>query len=345
MDLIDLRSDTITRPTPAMRKAMAEAEVGDDVFKEDPTVNRLEETAAHRMGKPAALLVASGTMGNLVCQLAHCGRGDEIILGDQSHIFFYEQGGSSALGGIHPRTLPNEIDGTIAMEKIAAAIRPDDVHFPRSRLVVLENTHNRCSGTPLTPAYVEAVGRLARGNDMKLHIDGARIFNAAAALGVSPVELTAQADSVTFCLSKGLAAPVGSVVCGDEAFIAQARRVRKSLGGGMRQAGIIAAAGMVALNEMVDRLPDDHINAKSLATGLAAISGLRVDPDAVTTNIVYFRVEKKGLNAPALVAALQVEGVRVLPTAADQMRAVLNYHVTAADVQRALEVFRRVMKK
>lgn len=345
MDIIDLRSDTITRPTPAMRKAMAEAEVGDDVFMEDPTVNRLEEMAAGRMGKAAALLVASGTMGNLVSQLAHCGRGDEIILGDQSHIFFYEQGGSSALGGIHPRTLPNQKDGTIALEKIEAAIRPDDVHFPCSRLVVLENTHNRCSGTPLTPDYVQAVGRLAKRHGMRLHIDGARIFNAAAALGVPPASLVAPADSVTFCLSKGLAAPVGSVVCGDEAFIAQARRVRKSVGGGMRQAGVIAAAGIVALNEMVDRLPDDHINAKILATGLAEISGLRIDPDAVTTNIVYFRVEKKGVTAPTLVAALQVQGVRVLTTGPDQMRAVLNYHLTAADVRRALRIFSRVMKQ
>ena len=208
MDIIDLRSDTITRPTPAMRKAMAEAEVGDDVFKEDPTVNRLEEMAARRLGKPAALLVGSGTMGNLVSQLAHCGRGDETILGDQSHVFFYEQGGASALGGIHPRTLPNDMDGTIALERIEAAIRPDDIHFPRSRLVILENTHNRCSGTPLNPAYLTAVERLVKRHGLKLHIDGARIFNAAVALGVDVAQLAAPADSVTFCLSKGLAAPV-----------------------------------------------------------------------------------------------------------------------------------------
>ena len=344
MDIIDLRSDTITRPTPAMRKAMAEAEVGDDVFKEDPTVNRLEEMAARRMGKPAALLVGSGTMGNLVSQLAHCGRGDETILGDQSHVFFYEQGGASALGGIHPRTLPNEINGTIALDKIEAAIRPDDVHFPQSRLVILENTHNRCSGTPLTPAYTAEVGHLAKRHGLKLHIDGARIFNAAVALDVDVAQLAAPADSVTFCLSKGLAAPVGSVLCGDDAFIAQARRVRKSVGGGMRQAGIIAAAGIVALTEMVDRLAEDHANARALALGLAEIRGLRIDPDAIATNIVYFGVAKQGLDAPTMVAQLGAQGVRVLPTATDQMRAVLNYHVTAADVQRALVVFNRVMK-
>ena len=343
MDIIDLRSDTITQPTPAMRKAMADAEVGDDVFKEDPTVNRLEEMAARRMGKSAALLVGSGTMGNLVAQLAHCGRGDETILGDQSHVFFYEQGGASALGGIHPRTLANEMDGTIALEKIEAAIRPDDVHFPRSRLVILENTHNRCSGMPLTPAYTTGVGRLAKRLGLMLHIDGARIFNAAVALGVDVAQLAAPADSVTFCLSKGLAAPVGSVICGDEAFIARARRVRKSVGGGMRQAGIIAAAGIVALNEMVDRLAEDHTNARILAEGLAEIPGVRIDSDAIATNIVYFRVAKKGLDVPTMVAQLEAQGVRVLPTAKDQMRAVLNYHVTAADVQRALAVFSRVM--
>ncbi|BBO71879.1 threonine aldolase [Desulfosarcina alkanivorans] len=344
MDIIDLRSDTITRPTPAMRKAMADAEVGDDVFKEDPTVNRLEEMAARRMGKPAALLVGSGTMGNLVSQLAHCGRGDETLLGDQSHVFFYEQGGASALGGIHPRTLPNEKDGTIAPETIEAAIRPDDVHFPQSRLVIVENTHNRCSGTPLTAAYTATVGRLARRHGLKLHIDGARIFNAAVSLGVDAAELAAPADSVTFCLSKGLAAPVGSVLCGDEDFIARARRMRKSVGGGMRQAGIIAAAGIVALTEMVDRLAEDHANARTLAVGLAGIPGLGIDPDAIATNIVYFRVTAKGLDAPAVVARLGESGVRVLPTAKDQMRAVLNYHVTGADVQRALAVFSRVMK-
>jgi threonine aldolase len=344
MDIIDLRSDTITRPTPAMRRAMAEAEVGDDVFKEDPTVNRLEAMAAQRLGKPAALLVASGTMGNLVSQLAHCGRGDETILGDQSHVFFFEQGGAAALGGIHPRTLPNEPDGTIAVEKIEAAIRPDDVHFPRSRLVILENTHNRCNGTPLTLEYTAAVGRLTRRHALKLHIDGARIFNAAVALGIDAAQLAGPADSVTFCLSKGLAAPVGSVVCGDAIFIDRARRVRKSVGGGMRQAGIIAAAGIVALTEMVDRLAEDHANARALASGLAEIQGLRVEPDATVTNIVFLQVVKKGVDAPALVARLQAEGVCVLPTASNRMRAVLNYHVTAADVQRALAVFSRVMK-
>jgi threonine aldolase len=345
MDFIDLRSDTITRPTAAMRQAMAAAEVGDDVFQEDPTVRRLEAMAAELTGKPAALLVASGTMGNLVAQLAHCGRGDETILGDQSHVFFYEQGGASALGGIHPRTVPNRPDGTIDPADIEAAIRPDDVHFPQSRLIILENTHNRCGGAPLAPAYLEAVGRLARQHGLKLHVDGARLFNAAVALGVDAARLAAPADSVTFCLSKALGAPVGSVLCGDDAFIARARRMRKAVGGGMRQAGVIAAAGIVALTEMIDRLADDHTNARSLAVGLAQIPGLELNPETIATNIVYFRVIRQGMDAPALVAQLADEGVRILPTAADQMRAVLNYHVTAEDVQRALAVFQRVMGK
>ncbi len=343
MDAIDLRSDTITRPTAAMRTAMANADVGDDVFEEDPTVNRLEEMAAARMGKPAALLVCSGTMGNLVAQLAHCGRGDETILGDQSHVFYYEQGGASALGGIHPRTLANGPDGTIAIDKIDAAIRPDDVHFPRSRLIILENTHNRCGGRALSTEYTAAVRDVADRHGLKLHIDGARIFNAAVALDVDVARLAAPADSLTFCLSKGLAAPVGSVLCGERAFIAAARRVRKSLGGGMRQAGIIAAAGIVALTEMVERLAEDHANAKLLARGLAEIPGLRIDPEAVNTNIVYFQVEKKGLDAHTMSAQLGEHGVRLLPTGANQMRAVLNYHVTAADVRRALRVFRKVI--
>jgi threonine aldolase len=340
--IIDLRSDTITKPTPAMRKAMAGAEVGDDVFGEDPTVNRLEEMAAHRLGKEAALLVSSGTMGNLVSQLAHCGRGDETLLGDQSHVFFYEQGGASALGGLHPRTLANEPDGTISLEKIEDAIRPNDVHFPRSRLILLENTHNRCNGTPLTPKYTAQVARLAKQHGMKLHIDGARVFNAAAALGVEVAKLAEPADSITFCLSKGLGAPVGSIVCGEKGFIHRARRCRKALGGGMRQSGIIAAAGIVALTEMADRLVDDHNHAQIFANELAQMKGILVDPESISTNIVYFRVTEAGLDAQTMVGKLEHHGVRVLATAKKQMRAVFNYHVTEEDVARALSIVNRV---
>jgi len=345
MRIIDLRSDTITRPTPAMRRAMADAEVGDDVFGEDPTVNRLEEMAAQRLGKEAGLFVVSGTMANLVCLLTHCGRGHEVLLGDRSHTFYYEQGGSAALGGVHPRTLPNEPDGTLDLGRIEAAIRPDNIHFPRTRLVVLENTHNRCSGSPLTPEYMRAVGEIARQHDLKLHVDGARIFNAAVALGVDASDLVSEADSVTFCLSKGLAAPVGSVVCGSRDFIREARRARKVVGGGMRQAGVIAAAGIVALTEMVGRLAEDHDNAHRLAEGLVDAGGLSVDPGSVRTNIVYMDITRDGLLSAHLAEQLAGEGVLLLPTGPRQLRAVTNYHIARDDVDHASDVIRTVLKR
>jgi len=344
MKSIDLRSDTMTRPTEAMRRAMAAAEVGDDVFGEDPTVNRLEEMAAGRLGKEAALFVASGTMANLVSQLAHCGRGDEIILGSLAHTFFFEQGGSAAVGGIHPRTVANQPDGKLALADIEAAVRADNVHFPRSRLILLENTHNLCNGSPLEVDYMKGVGEIARRHGLKIHVDGARFFNAAVALGVDPKDLAAEADSVSFCLSKGLAAPVGSMVCGTRDFINEARRARKLLGGGMRQAGVLAAAGIVALEEMVDRLADDHANAKKLAQGLAQIPGLSIDPDQVPTNIVFFEVTRKGLTPQAFVQQIEVEGVRMLPAAAGKIRAVTHYHITSEDIDQALKVISKVMK-
>jgi threonine aldolase len=345
MRSVDMRSDTITRPTPAMRRAMAEAEVGDDVFGEDPTVNRLEEMAAERLGKEAALFVASGTMGNLVSLLAHCGRGDEVILGDQAHTFLYEQGGMAALGGIHPHTLPNQPDGTLDLQQIEAAIRPDNVHDPRTRLIALENTHNRCWGSPLSVAYMREVGALARRRGLKVHVDGARLFNAAIALGVEARELVADADSVTFCLSKGLAAPVGSVICGRRDFIAEARRARKVVGGGMRQAGVLAAAGIVALTQMVERLAEDHAHARRLAEGLAELPGVCIDPARVRTNIVYFEVTRPGLTAAELVERVGAEGVRVLPLGPRLVRAVLNYHVSADDVEYALAAFGKALRR
>ncbi len=340
MKVVDLRSDTITRPTPSMRRAMADAEVGDDVFGEDPTVNRLEEMAAKRLNKPAALFVASGTMANLVSLLVHCGRGDEVILGDRSHTFFYEQGGSAGLGGIHPRTLPNKPDGTLGLQAMEEAIRPDNIHFPRTRLIVLENTHNRCSGNPLTLRYMKDVGEIARRNGVKVHVDGARIFNAAISLGVHASELVSEADSVSFCLSKGLAAPVGSLVCGNHDFIEEARRARKVLGGGMRQAGILAAAGIVALTEMTERLAEDHDNARRLAENLAGIEGLSVDPENVKTNIVYINIDHNDISSNDLAERLSREGVLLLPTGLRQMRAVTNYHITVDDVEYAVGVIR-----
>lgn len=345
MHIVDMRSDTITQPTPAMRQAMSEAKVGDDVFGEDPTVSRLEEMVAKRLGKEAALFVASGTMANLVSQLTHCGRGNEMILGDQSHMFVYEQGGSAALGGIHPRILENMPDGTIALEDIEDAIRPDNVHFPRTKLIVLENTHNRCNGSPLDVGYIHSVAEMASRYGLKLHVDGARLFNASAALGVDAKDLVADADSVSICLSKGLAAPVGSVVSGSSDFISEARRNRKVVGGGMRQAGILAAAGIVALTEMVDRLADDHENAGKLAQGLANMEGLFIDPDVVTTNIVYVDVTHKAITAQIMAERLHSRGIRLLPTGPKRLRAVTNYHVTSSDIDYALDTFLSILKE
>ena len=344
MRTVELRSDTMTRPTPAMRKAMAEAEVGDDVFGEDPTVNRLEMLAAERLGKEAALFVSSGTMANLVSQMSHCGRGDEMLLGSLAHSFYYEQGGSAAVASIHPRTVPNQPDGKLALDELEAAIRADNIHFPRTRLIALENTHNLCGGAPLESAYIRDVAAIARRHGIRLHIDGARLFNAAVALGVPARQLVVDADSVSFCLSKGLAAPVGSVVCGSREFIQTARRARKVLGGGMRQTGVLAAAGIVALNEMIDRLAEDHANARRLAKGLAGISGLELDPGRYATNIVYFDVIQQGLIAAELVTRLQQKGVRVLAAGPRTLRAVTHYEVTAPDIEYALSVMAKAMR-
>jgi threonine aldolase len=344
MHTIDLRSDTVTMPTENMRRAMAQAALGDDVFGEDPTVARLEAMAASITGKEAALLVPSGTMANLVSLLTHCGRGEEVILGDQAHIFYYEQGGSAALGGIHPRTVPNQPDGTLDLDAVAHSIRADDPHFPRTRLIAVENTHNRCSGTPLPPAYLREVADLAAEHRLGVHMDGARIFNAATALDLPVADLVAPVDSLSFCLSKGLSAPVGSLVCGSQTFIKEARRNRKVLGGGMRQAGVIAAAGIVALQEMVDRLADDHRNARRLAEGLRSMGPTLVDPTQVRTNIVYTNLAPQGPRAAETVARLAGEGLQVLATGPHQFRAVTHYGITGEDIARALEIFARILK-
>ncbi len=338
-----MRSDTVTLPTPAMREAMYRAEVGDDVFGEDPTVNRLEAMAAERMGKEAALFVVSGTMANLVSLLTHCGRGHEIIVGGLAHTFLYEQGGSAALGGIHVHTLRNQPDGTLDLQEIEGAIRADNIHFPRTRLICLENTHNRCGGVPLTPEYTDAVGDLARRHGLAVYLDGARIFNAAVALGVDVRELTRGVDTVSFCLSKGLCAPVGSLVCGTRDFIAEARRNRKIVGGGMRQAGIIAAAGIVALEQMVDRLAEDHENARRLALGLAEIPGISIDPAQVRTNIVIFDLVAERPTPAEFAARLGADGVKVLALG-ERIRLVTHHGIDAADIDRALVAIRRVMQ-
>lgn len=334
---VDLRSDTVTHPTPAMREAMARAEVGDDVFGEDPTVNRLEAMAARILGKEAAMFVPSGTMGNLASILAQCGRGDEIILGDRAHTFLYEAGGVAALGGIQPRPIANRSDGTLALEDIESAIRGDDPHFPISRLICLENTHNRCGGASLGVEYTRQVGELARRRGLRLHLDGARIFNAAAAQGVPAAELAGPADSVTFCLSKALCAPVGSVICGEEAFVRKARRVRKQLGGGMRQAGVIAAAGVVALETMVDRLGDDHARARRLADGLRTIRGIVLEDGTPRTNMVYFRLsDDVPWDGDQLSERVRPLGVRIHPSGARNFRLVTHYWIDDEGVDRAV---------
>jgi threonine aldolase len=342
MPFIDLRSDTVTHPTPAMREAMYRAEVGDDVFGEDPTVRQLEEIAAERMGKEAALFVASGTMGNLVALLTHCGRGDEVILGDRSHTFIYEQGGMAALGGITPRPIPNQPDGTLRLEDIRAAIRSENVHFPRTRLVCLENTHNLCDGAPLTAEYTAAVAALARQYGLRMHLDGARVFNAAAALNCDVRDLVREVDSVMFCLSKGLCAPVGSVLCGSADFIYEARRARKVVGGGMRQAGVLAAAGIVALEQMTGRLAEDHARARRLAEGLAEIAGVRVGP--VYTNIFYFWLDEEVPLAPQeFLRRLREQGVLVLGREDGRFRAVTHYWITDEDVDATLRAVRAAL--
>jgi len=289
--MIDLRSDTVTLPTPEMREAIADAEVGDDVYGEDPTVNQLEEESARLLGKEAALFIPSGTMGNLAAVLTHCERGSEIILGDKAHIFLNEGGGAAALGGIQPHIIPNQPDGTLRLTDIQEAIRFDDIHHPRTRLIAIENTHNMCGGIALTPEYTRSVGEIARQQGLKFHLDGARLFNASSALKVETADLVEPLDSVMFCLSKGLGAPVGSVLCGDRDFIQRARRTRKMLGGAMRQAGLMAAAGLHALRNHLPLLGEDHRRARELAQGLADLPGVRLMDPVPPTNMVYLHLE------------------------------------------------------
>jgi threonine aldolase len=343
MDWVDLRSDTVTLPTPQMRAAMAEAEVGDDVYGEDPSINQLEEKSAAKMGKQAGLFVPSGTMGNLSAIMAYCGRGDEFILGDLSHTFIFEAGGAAALGGVHPHTLKNQPDGSLLLDEIERAIRPDDIHQPISRLVVLENTHNRCGGTALSVEYTQAAGDLAHEHGLKLHLDGARIFNAAVVNGVQETDLVDPADSVTFCLSKGLSAPVGSVLCGSSEFINHARRIRKQLGGGMRQAGVLAAAGIVALDTMVDRLSDDHARAKQLSQGLSFIPDLVLDPGTPHTNMIFLSLgDEVPYSGSDVANKLKELGVRVGVVSKNRFRLVTHFGINDADIEMAIGAFQEV---
>ena len=338
--VIDLRSDTLTKPTDAMRRAMAEAEVGDDVYGEDPTVNRLEETAARLMGKEAGLYVTSGTMGNLVSALSWCNRGDELVCGVDAHLLVNEMGAIATFGGVQMRTLPNDHRGLIDPDDVELIVPPGGF-FPRMALLTVENTHNRGNGAAYTVEQMQPLVDVARANGMAVHMDGARIFNASVALGVPPSELASVADSVTFCLSKGLSAPVGSVVTGDAAFVARARRIRKMAGGGLRQAGVLAAAGLVALDTMVERLADDHANAKRLAEGLASIPGFRVDPATIETNIVYAELEEG--DGPGTSARLKERGV-LGNGRFNWVRFVPHYGITAEDIDEALDAIESTVK-
>lgn len=344
-DLIDLRSDTVTKPSPAMRQAMAAARVGDDVFEDDPTVQELEARAANLLGKEAGLFVASGTMGNLVSQIAHVPRGGEIIADARSHTVIDEQAGHAVVVGASIRQLRSGADGRLDPTDVREAFRPDDVHEPITSLIVLENTHAHSMGQPLDADYVATIAAIGHERGVPLHIDGARLFNAAVALGVPARDLVAPADSATFCLSKGLACPVGSVVVGSRAFVARARRARKLLGGGMRQVGVLAAAGLVALRYgpegMIDRLAEDHAHARLLAQGLVGVAGVSgLDPARVATDFVIFRVPDRA----AFLDALAHEGVLMVPWGNHEVRAVTHYGIEREHVQRTVDAVARVLR-
>lgn len=348
--MIDLRSDTVTLPTPEMREAMYRTEVGDDVYGEDPAINRLQEMAAQRLGKEAALFVASGTMGNACAMLAHAGRGEAIIVGDESHIYRYEGGGAPMLGGSPMKVITTEPDGMLDPRKIVVNIDDgSDEHCAPTVLLCIENTHNRCGGTVLSVEQVETLTTLARQHHMKTHMDGARIFNAAVALGIPVSELVRSVDSVMFCLSKGLSAPVGSMLVGSRDFIKRAHRARKALGGGMRQAGILAAAGIIALEQMVDRMAEDHENSKRLAYGLADFPQIDVTVERVVTNMVMFSVHNSAQEALTeaetlqFLAKTQEHGVLMGTMGEGKIRAVTHYGIDAGDIQTALAGIRRAL--
>ncbi len=340
MKTTDFRSDTVTLPTPAMRDAIARAELGDDVYHEDPTVNRLQRMAADMLGKEDALFVASGTMANVVAVLTHCEADDRLLVGSEAHIHYYEGDGMRRLAGVDIRTLPNDAHGRIEPSALEETLwesegKPID-------LVCLENTHMRCGGVTLSAAYTSKIASVAHDRGVPLHLDGARIFNAAVAQGVPAASLAEDVDSLMFCLSKGLACPVGSILCGSAEFIALARQSRKLVGGGMRQAGVLAAPGVVALESMIDRLAEDHANARILAEGLAGLPGVTIDLPAVETNIVIFTVET---GAPPFLAAIAEEGILALPVGPDRVRMITHCDISRADVEEALERMERVLRR
>lgn len=343
MDFIDLRSDTVTLPTEEMRKAMAEAELGDDVYGEDPTVNRLEALAAEIVGKEAAMFVPSGTMGNQVCVMTHTKRGDEVIMEAESHVYYYEVGAMAVLSGVQARPVPGK-RGVMNPDDVKTAIREPNIHFPRTSLVVLENTHNRGGGKVLPLDNVQTISEIAHSNGLSVHMDGARIFNAQVASGIPAREYAKYADSIMFCLSKGLCAPVGSMVAGSKEFIDRARKNRKMLGGGMRQAGVLAAAGIIALTKMVDRLHEDHENAKLLGRKLFEM-GYGVNPEDVETNMVVVDVTVVGKDVHTMERELKSRGVLANANSNRTLRLVTHYGITKDDVLKTIDVFYDIMKR
>jgi len=342
--LIDLRSDTVTRPTEDMRKAMYDAEVGDDVHGEDPTVNELQSLAAEITGKESALIVSSGTMGNLVSLLALTNRGEEIILGDQCHVYAWEGAGVPIFGGVSLNVVKNEENGTLDLEEVKNSINPVDDHKPTTSVVSIENTHNQCGGYPVSESYIKDLRNLCDSKKLKIHMDGARLFNAAIALNTEVSNLTKYVDTTTFCLSKGLSCPIGSIICGSEDIILEAKRWRKAIGGGMRQAGVFAAAGIVALNNMTDRLSEDHENAIKIGNGLADMDGIEIDVDYIKTNIIRFSLKNKSSNMDKFKSDLLNNGVMISPSG-NTVRMVTHREVLPEDVGVVLRAVSKSIKE
>ncbi|TRO45809.1 low-specificity L-threonine aldolase [Candidatus Bathyarchaeota archaeon] len=340
-EIIDLRSDTVTKPTEEMLEAIRHAELGDDVFEEDPTVNRLERIAAERMGKEAALFVTSGTQANLISLMTNANRGDLVILESESHIYWYEVGGISAIAGLLPWPLKS-LTGSLDPKEVETAIRPQNIHFPKPSLLCIENTHNRHGGTIMTPNQIKAISSVAHKNNIKLYLDGARIFNAAVALNVNVKEFTKHVDNLMFCLSKGLCCPIGSLLVGNQEFIGRARKLRKILGGGMRQAGIIAAPGIVALESMIERLKEDHLNARYLAEGISKIDGIRVNLSRVQTNMVYFSIEELALTADQFISKLKENDILALALSENKIRMVTHKGIEKEHVEKSISTIETI---
>lgn len=343
--MIDLRSDTVTLPNNEMKQFIMDSPLGDDVYGEDPSVNLLQKKIAKIFNKESALFVPSGTMANLISVLTHCNRGDEVILGNKSHIFFYEAGGISAFGGVHSHQINNNDDGTININDIENAIRKKgDDHFPKTKLICLENTHNACYGSPINTDFFNEVKNIAKKNNIPIHLDGARIFNAAIALNKSVDELTKDCDSVSCCLSKGLSAPVGSVILGSKNFISKAKSLRKALGGGMRQAGLIASAGIFSLDHMINRIKDDHSNAKILASKLNLIKNLEINLNQVHTNIIFIYNRDKTLSNQDLLLSLEKNNIKIDYKGNSKFRLVTHSGFREKDINTVIKVFRKIFK-